>query len=281
MLESLFWNASHYSGANLVPYGFLIGGPAALFAGAHGIEWLPRSIFAFAFLLPAILPVAAAVFWLPKATKARQPEIFLLVCGGALVASNYPRIDLPHLVYVCPVFVVLAATWLRQHGTRLLAAMIFTLAFLPALAMCRQNLTDAGYVRVSTSAGILRVSAADAAAVSLAAQHVATGSSFFVFPYEPIFYFVTRGLNPTRYLWLQPGMMSDQDERNALTELQARPPEWILYRDLQPQAYLRVWPGADPARLRMPLIEGFIRTRYIEVATAGSDDGDRKLLKRR
>jgi hypothetical protein len=76
-------------------------------------------------------------------------------------------------------------------------------------------------------------------------------------------------------------MMSDEEERTAVSELAARPPEWILYRDLPPQAYLRIWPGADPHHLRMPFIEEFIRTRYIVFDSAGSGDGDRKLLKRR
>ncbi|MBS1857649.1 MAG: hypothetical protein JST11_19930 [Acidobacteria bacterium] len=281
MFDSLWWNASHYSGANLVPYGFLMGGPAALFGGAHGIEWVARILFAFAFLLPAILPLAAGLAWLPALRDPRRPEAFLLLCGIALVASNYPRCDLTHLVYVCPVFLVLGAAWLQRHVSGLACVVAFLVPFLPALAMSRQNLAGAEQTVVATSVGSIRISQEDAPSLGLAVRHVRAGDSLFVFPYEPIFYFVTQGRNPTGYPWLQPGMMSDQDERAALAELSADPPKWILYRALPAEAYLRVWPGADPARLRMPLIEEFIRGRYVDYAAASSGDGERRLLVRR
>jgi hypothetical protein len=56
----------------------------------------------------------------------------------------------------------------------------------------------------------------------------------------------------------------------ALQELQQSPPRWILYVDTPPEAYLRIWPGSDPARLRFRSIEDFIAARY---RTADKVDG--------
>ena len=281
MIQSLVWNASHYSTANRVPYGFVFGGMTALFAGVHGIEWVQRVLFLIPFLLPATLPPLAALAWAPALRSPRRMEVFLLLCGGALVASNYPRCDLLHLLYVCPIFVVLGAAWLQRNATRFARAMVLLAILLPAAAMCRQNLAAANETAVDTRVGTVRVSDGNAPAVRMSLAHVRPGDSLFVFPYEPMFYFLTGGRNPTRYFWLQPGMMSDDDERTALAELRAHPPEWILFRDLQPRDYLRIWPGTDPARLRMPSIEEFIRARYQFYDRARNGDGERLLLKRR
>jgi hypothetical protein len=75
-------------------------------------------------------------------------------------------------------------------------------------------------------------------------------------------------------------MMGDEDETAALAELIANPPQWIIYRDLDAEAYLRIWPGSDPAKLRMRRIEEFIRTRYRVFDKASIGHGERQLLKR-
>ena len=78
----------------------------------------------------------------------------------------------------------------------------------------------------------------------------------------PLVYFLTGGENPTRYSFLQPGMMTLVDEETALASLLARPPQWVFYSDTPAEAYLRLWPSSDPARLRMHSIENFIHSRY-------------------
>jgi hypothetical protein len=91
----------------------------------------------------------------------------------------------------------------------------------------------------------------------------------FAFPYEPAALFLGAGRNPTRYSFLQPGMMTAADERAALQDLEAKPPLWVYYSDVPPKAYLRIWPSSDPRRLRMPHIEQFIAERYREVDRTG------------
>jgi hypothetical protein len=281
MIHGLFWNAAHYSAANKVAYGFFFGGPAALFAGVHGVEWLPRILLVMPFLLPALLPPVVAAAWLPALRAPKSWEAFLLVSGGALVASNYPRWDLLHLLYISPIFLVLAAVWLERHTSGIGTMLVLMAFLLPAAMMCLQNLSSGSEAIVATPVGGVRVSEADARAVRMSVAQIRPTDSLFVFPYEPVFYFLTGARNPTRYFWLQPGMMSDQDERTAYVELNAHPPDWILYRNIPPAEYLRIWPGTDPARLRMPLIEDFIRTRYTAYDRARGNDGQRLLLKRR
>jgi len=281
MFQAMFWNASNYSSANRVPYGFFFGGPAALFAGVRGAEWIQRILLAGPFLLPALLPPAVTLAWLPALRSPRRPELFLLACGAAAVLSNYPRWDLFHLLCIAPLFLALAAARidrLRSGPTRVAVLLLF---LLPAAEMSWLNLSADDRVAIDSPAGRIRVSEPAARAIQMTLSHVRPGATLFVFPYEPIFYFLTNARNPTRYLWLQPGMMSGQDERTALSELNANPPQWVLYHDMPPAYYLRIWPGADPSRLRINSIEEFIRARYQLCDSARGPDGERQLMERR
>ncbi len=91
---------------------------------------------------------------------------------------------------------------------------------------------------------------------------VKPADTLFVFPYRPLLYFVTGAQNPTRYSFLQPGMFSDKEESEALSELQAHPPRLVIYAYISPERYMRIWPASDPRRLRMPGIEDFLRDNY-------------------
>ncbi|HEY1494502.1 MAG TPA: hypothetical protein VGF49_08155 [Candidatus Solibacter sp.] len=280
MIESLYWTATHYSQANRSAYGAVFGGTAGLFAGAHGAQLAVRILLLAPFLLPALLPPLVTAAWLPAMRSPRRPEFFLLLCGGALVASAYPRWDLLHLLYVSPLFFVLAGLRIARGGGQAQVALLLLL-LIPAAAMCVHSLMgDGTEFALATPIGRIHLSKSEAPSIQMALSNIRPGDSLFVFPYEPFFYFLTGGQNPTRYLWLQPGMMSAEDERTALAELDAKPPQWILYRDVAPGDYLRIWPGSDPARLRMSSIEAWLRTNYRHQASAPSPDGVRELWRR-
>ncbi len=102
----------------------------------------------------------------------------------------------------------------------------------------------------------------------------------FVFPYEPMSLFLAGGKTPTRSSFLQPGMMTAEDEGAALQDLEAHPPRWVYYSDVPAAAYLRIWPTSDPARLRMPRIEEFVKARYREVDRVGMNNLSFRLLER-
>ncbi len=105
----------------------------------------------------------------------------------------------------------------------------------------------------------------DAAFLRDLQREVPRGSSLFVFPYLPIASFLTLSQNPTRYSYLQPGMMSDQDEAAALAELRKSPPARVLYFNLAERELLETWPASDPARLRFHGLETYLAANYHQV----------------
>lgn len=105
----------------------------------------------------------------------------------------------------------------------------------------------------------------DLQTMAMLQQQVRPADTLFVFPYRPIVYFLTLARNPTRYSFLQPGMFPESDATRALEELRSEPPRWMVFMDVPDSEYLRIWPGSDPARMRMTGIESFIRERYRRV----------------
>jgi len=122
---------------------------------------------------------------------------------------------------------------------------------------------------VQTRAGRASMNPDEAIVLAALESYVKPRDSLFVFPYMPVFYFALNGRNPTRYSFLQPGMSSNTDERSVLSDLQRDPPQWIVYMNLKPADYLRIWPSSDPSRLRMESIERFIADGYAPVTQVG------------
>ena len=136
--------------------------------------------------------------------------------------------------------------------------------------------------KIETPVGAVRMLPADRALVETFLRHVRPGDSLFVFPYQATVYFLTLGKNPTHFSYLQPGLMTDDDELTALNELNAHPPRWVWYSDVPPELYLKHWPSSDPKRLRMHKIEAFLKERYRSVETARRHAlGDFVLLERK
>ena len=187
-----------------------------------------------------------------------------------MVASTWPRPDLVHLMYVFPVFFVLTfglGVRIFHRTMQLLLVGLATVVSCAGIAHAVRQRAD--QISLRTPAGIVRGSPNSLAAIDAVISGVKPGDSLFVFPYDPIFYFLTRAANPTRFSFLQPGMFTIHDEIQALESLEANPPKWVIYTELDPDSYLRIWPSSDPARLRMPSIEQFIHSRYRQVTEAG------------
>jgi hypothetical protein len=136
-------------------------------------------------------------------------------------------------------------------------------------------------VVLQTRVGTIRASAEDADLIEQLSRQIPQRDSFFVFPYLPIGYFLTLGENPTRYSYLQPGMMSNVDESVALAELNAHPPDRILYENISESQILNIWPGTDPARLRLYRIENYLAARYRVHATISYNGGSFQILEPR
>jgi len=286
-LAQMAWLQRNYSATNVFPYGAIIGGYRSLFEGSQGVvELLVRLVLVCCVALPALLPPAAILlqgFAIGRERVKEHREVLWLLLGAvvALAASTFPRADVMHLAFIaalpyaltgCALAVLLpprASSWLG------LGAMTLAAIFASNLVRGWRDV-----VPVSSPVGVLRVARDQAPAVARMMLEIRPRDGLFVYPYMPVQYFLTQARNPTRYPYLQPGMMTAAQEAEALAELEAHPPEWLLYLPLSREEFLRVFRNGTNLNWRFPKLEHWMEENYRPVADPAVNIGGYRLWRR-
>jgi hypothetical protein len=285
--KQMLWLQRNYSTVNFMPYGSVIGGYAPLFEKGTRIETVLQVILVACLALPAILPplagiAGAAVYWSKRTMEELRPTILLLLLStAALVASTFPRADVMHLQFVVALpYALLAVASTRLLSLRAGAILAFTMIPLAAL-FCMNDLGAWFRTRpVASPVGDIRVSADAAPEVEKLLAQVRPGQTLFVYPYMPIHYFITQAINPTRFSFLAPGMMTSKEETEALRQLISRPPEWLLYMPLTRDEFLRVFPNATGLSERFATLQDWLEENYRPVETPSVNIAGYRLRRR-
>jgi hypothetical protein len=198
-----------------------------------------------------------------ESSGQRDLLILLLLSVVALVITTFPRSDVMHLAFIAALSYVIVATGLAN----LLPARSASWLSLGAILLAA--IFASNYVQgwrstspVTSPAGILQVARDQAPDVQRLMQQVHAGDSLFVYPYMPVQYFLTQARNPTRYSYLQPGMMTRAQGAETLAQLQLQPPEWLLYMQLSREELLRVFPNGSGRDWSFPELESWMQQNY-------------------
>jgi len=273
MLDQLGWLSRNYTAVNYMPYGSITGGYASTLKGYAGIDLAIRAFLLFCTALPAVLPVAVIAAWAICCLREGQarrilqtPVPYLLGCMVFLVAGTYPRPDVFHLAFVAVLPYVLAATWMSWYAPQRLAYDVVIILSFPATVFgvytARQLYAE---VPVATAIGRVRVPPEDVDGTRGLIACVRSGDTLYVHPYGPILYTLTQANNPTRYSYVQPGLMTNDDAESALIDLKKKPPKAVMYREINRDDYLRVFPNAYNLNHLFPDIEDWIAREYVPV----------------
>lgn len=273
MFYDLLWTSTHYPAANRVPYGYgaiAPGGLAALYAGVSLDQAFARTTGLVAVLLPPLLPLGVYAVWLFR--RSRHVEFdeqeklatLLVIASFALIISTYPRWSADQLLFVTPIFYVLAAYLLDRYlKPKALRAVTFAcILSLGAAALAYSVLHVRSEPAIETRIGRVRAAPVDQALIKFATKAIHPGDTLFVYPYLPIVYFLTGARNPARYCFLQPGMMGSKAYAQTLEDLRAHPPQWVFYFVFPPATYRGIWPSANPDALEETSIDRYIRAHY-------------------
>lgn len=278
-LHQMQWLQKNYSQVNFMPYGSVPGGYGALLQGAAGAELAVRALVVFCLALPAILPIAAVL--LCAAAWKKLPELTLLLPAMlALTATSFPRADMMHLAFVAALPYALTGILLTRLLPRKTGAILFFAIFpLAGLFTLNNVLGWWNSQTLASPAGALRVPSAMTGQMRALLTAVRPGQTMFVYPYMPVQYFVTRAHNASRYPYLQPGLMTARDAATALKELQARPPQWLLYLPLSQKEFLRVFPNAKSLDWHFEELESWMMQNYAADPERPLDVGGYRLMK--
>ncbi len=273
------WPLKHYGAINAVPYGFgfarYVGSTYAALVFAHPIVAFTAAFIvaiplAVIVLLPLIV-VALGFYLRPSSFNATMLPYW--VVGFALWISEAHRPDTAHLVLGSPVLIVLWAYFMHAMGAKALnharRAVVGSLAILAGvnLMMC---VTAA--VPISTSVGSVKAFARNAV-IEFTNSHVKPGETIFVYPFSPIYYFLSGTSNPTRYSYLIYGFQTRAQMLEVVNSLERDKTKYILWDTafetvMVPAAI----PPYRPPRDKDRVIEPYINEHYKQV---GAGDGYR------
>lgn len=284
MIDNLFWVASRYSKANSVPYAYAVGGPGPhwddvdpsltlymrimLFIGAARYYIAPIGV-------PVLLVIYGFIAWRGRLDAQRQ---LLVLSAAAVFLTSYPRWDLNQLLFIMAPFAVLIALLayrlplLAQPALMVVAFLWATMNYTAAWRVAAKDVT------FPTRVGYQRGPVLMATAYERLEARVPEGATLFAFPYLPSLGFALHARNPIRYSFLQPGMMSKQDEANALGDLERTPPRFIIRQYFPDDQVLHTWPNSDRSTLAMSSIRQFIERRYRFVERVQSPHFDIELM---
>jgi len=281
MLADWFWPLQHYSGSNRVPYGYQNWSDSirhVLFGtGSPGIRLVKVVAISPCFLIP-VLPLVALgllVYWMVQMWRQRAPQAkcayYVLVSAassGLLLSIVIVRADIIHFVYLQPLFCLVLA-WLvdgRDIPGRVFKTLspflnayvviAFVLFSMPLL----MRAVRAPY-KLETRRGVVTMPAKDTVTQYLQA-HVAPGEPILVYPYLPLYYYLTNTFSPTRYEYFQPGMNTNEQALEIVSQLASRRVRVVLFESSFVEKIPNSWPGTPLTAIVNDPVADYIMRNY-------------------
>jgi len=306
MLEGWIWPLRHYSRANHVPYGYQNwsdSSRAVLFGGhSWGHKLIAMLVMAPCFLVP-VLPLVAVGVLIGSISSGGRGEIarpnrhayrvsdreayYILVSAtlsGLLLSVVVGRADILHFMYLAPLFYLVLA-WIlegRNVGSSFFKAMLPALRVLVltsfgffGLALLVRNL--GANLGVETRRGAINTAGRDTV-LEYVQAHVNPGSRILIYPYLPLYYYLTGTFSPTGYEYIQPGMHTPEQTAEVERDLARDRTPVVLYEYSFAEKIPRSWPKTPVEFIARDPLADFILGHYRSCTMLNSAVGWRFLF---
>jgi hypothetical protein len=214
-------------------------------------------------LVLVTLPLLLAVV---LAAKREWPQRVLLLTGAAIWISELHRPDVFHLAYGSPVLAVALFGAVRNAGRVLSAVLAGGLLAFGGMTLAAHV---SGVHNVETRRGTVQT-AVDTGALEFLCTHVQAREWVFVYPYNPIYYFLADVRNPTRFSILLYGYNTDGQFAEVVGDLESKRVPWVVWNSDVYGEKLRTWFPAyrQPAVANLRL-ERYLQEHYEEADVTG------------
>ena len=291
MLADWFWPVRNYSAVNKTSYGFVLLSPADR-AEMSSDPW-PLRMFMMVvtapwFIIPALpfAALASLIYWTRYKSRVNSDEnrraYYVLVSAAvvglflAIVATGRP--DFTHFVYVIPMLFVVVAWIIDGHMLpsavrRALPLLVFGL-LLSSVSFGLSILTQPLNARYTlhTRRGTLKASHPDEI-LDYVQRRVPAGQTLLVYPYLPLYYYLTDTFNPTRYEYLMPAFHTADQYQQVVTQLRADQTRIIVFEPSFREKLPVGFPGASPEMLSAPdPVADYINSHYRKCSDLTSQD---------
>ncbi len=291
MFRHWFWPLNHYTQANHVFYGHLSWPEEvreSLYTGPLGgriWECLTLSPLVIFPVLPLVglawLAVWTKQVWNQKHSSAGSGYYVLLsaICSSLLLSIFIVRTDITDFVYLAPLWYVVLA-WIMQRRMSSYPLWQKLRPFLQAyiyiafgmLGFALLLIVNGAPIKSQTRRGVLVTSTSETVIQGVQAR-VPPGDELLVYPYLPLYNYLTATYSPAKLDFFQTGMNTPEQAQSIIDSLQNRKTHWIL---LDPEFLTRipyVWPHTPIAAIANDPVADYIVRHYemCKVLPSGAD----------
>jgi Dolichyl-phosphate-mannose-protein mannosyltransferase len=257
--------STHYGDVNTVPYaqGLIL----RYWHGSFSKTWwwtaLPASVLLFPLLLIAALPVVLPVVgWLDRRSFAK-PEITLYwLCAVAIWLAEIHRKDIDHLAFGSPLLIILIIFYFEQSRTKL-ADMTLQVILICSVSLGLFNLVLVLTAHsIETRVGTVKSLKKDKL-LAVLNEKTKIDDEIFVYPSEPLYYFLTKTRNPIRYGGLMYNYNDSEDFKETVRALDQRKIKYVVWDTGFFDRNLKViFTSAKPMDSRGEIVEPYLRSHY-------------------
>jgi hypothetical protein len=269
---NVLFPSRHYSEVNIVPYAQGIIRDYWNGWTGSGMRWMfaVAAVLIAPFLFIAALPGMLPILGVRQKKSFATPEIALYwVCGMALWLAEYHRKDITHLVFGSPLLMILCVFYLQEYRAKIAGVALQILAISSTgLAAFNLFLVLTAH-STATRVGSVALFTPDPVLAQLE-NRVSPGEEIFVYPSQPIYYFLTKTKNPIRY----GGLMYNYNSRSDFDEV-----VWILDQhrikyvvwdtEYIERNFKMFFPSSKPVRADELIIEPYLESHYKVVWAKG------------
>jgi hypothetical protein len=266
MIHDWFWPLHHYAITNRLPYGYI---PFAIgqYEEILSSGWAWRLFYIFVgsslFLVCALplfgIGILSRVNFRRSEMRHKQVPLLMItfLIIGLWISVVIGRRDYQHFVYLFPLSAIFLA-WILDgvvvpKSFRVLRMTLGAWAFisLPLISFSMLLAANGAPDQIHARRGTLSTSGRDDVIPYIEA-HRNPGDQLFVYPYQPLYYYLTATTNPTRFDYIQPGLHSHSQVESAIQDLRANPGAPVLLSASFSEIVAIPWPSTPENVLAAP-----------------------------
>jgi hypothetical protein len=219
------------------------------------------------FVVPMLPVITVGLFgyWafqMRKSVDQGKAQYYLLISAalsGLLISVVFVRADIIHFMYLAPLWYVVLA-WILgapELQSRVLAEMRPYLVAVVGITFWLMGFTllltaTGARNRIETRRGITTTSVKDTVVEYVQAQ-VPAGQKVLVYPYLPLYNYLTATRSPSRFDYFQPGMN---------TPLRSHDVRAILFEPWFADKFANSWPGTPLGAIAKDPVADYIARNY-------------------
>ncbi len=291
MLADWLWPLQHYSRANRVPYGYQNWSDETRHLLFHTGSLPMRLVKVLAvspcLWIPAIplIGVGLLGYWIVQNRARRASDeksayyiIVTAAFAGLFLSVAVVRADIIHFMYLQPLNCLVLA-WLldgRDLRGRLFKSARPLLGGYVVIALCLFGIAPlvgaaSAANQVATRRGVVTTRGKDTV-IDYVQVHVPAGETILVYPYLPLYYYLTGTFSPSRYDYFQPGMHTEEQADEIIAELASRRVKVVLFETSFAEKIPRAWPDTPLSAIAHDPVADYIERNYHRCIVLNSPD---------